>query len=158
MSPSKQDTFIELAVRLAVESVRRGGGPFGAVIARDGAILATGMNGVTPYADPTAHAEVVAIRNACRVLGDHRLVGCELFASCEPCPMCLAAAYWARIDGIYFAGTKLDAAAAGFDDLEIGIDLERSADERRIHLVRVAAASAGEPFAEWGAKADRVPY
>lgn len=152
------ETFMALAVRLAVESVRRGGGPFGAVIVRDGSIVATGTNTVTSYADPTAHAEVVAIRNACRALGDHRLAGCALYASCEPCPMCLAAAYWARVDGIYFAGTTSDAADAGFDDLVIGDDLGRSPADRRIPLVRVAAESARAPFAEWQAKADRVPY
>jgi len=149
---------MDLAVDLAVESVHAGGGPFGAVIVWDGKVIATGMNGVTTSADPTAHAEVVAIRSACRALGDHRLIGCELYASCEPCPMCLAAAYWARIDRIYFAGTHRDAVDAGFDDVDILDELRRPRPDRRIDLVPVPIAQATLPFREWISKQDRVPY
>ncbi|MGH2727296.1 MAG: nucleoside deaminase, partial [Actinomycetota bacterium] len=110
------------------------------------------------YADPTAHAEVVAIRNACRALGDHRLPGCALYASCEPCPMCLAAAYWARIDGIYFSATVGDAAEAGFDDAAIGEELAIAPEQRQIPLIHLDVHATGLPFAEWEAKADRRPY
>ena len=110
------ETFLSAAIRLAVESVKAGGGPFGAVIVREGEIIARGSNRVTLSNDPTAHAEITAIREAGRVLQDFRLSGCILYSSCEPCPMCLAACYWARISELVFAGAKADAAAAGFDD------------------------------------------
>src|SRR5436853_7016825 len=108
--------FMKQAVELAVANVRREGGPFAALVVKDGIVIATGANQVTRANDPTAHAEVVAIREACRVLGDFQLTGCDLYSSCEPCPMCLGAVYWARVDRVYFAATAEDAAAAGFDD------------------------------------------
>ena len=104
------------AIELAVDNVRRGGGPFGALVVKDGIVIATGVNQVTRLNDPTAHAEVVAIREACRVLGSFQLAGCNLYTSCEPCPMCLGAIYWARPARVFFAATHDDAAAAGFDD------------------------------------------
>src|ERR1700732_1246608 len=109
-------SFMKQAIELAVENVRREGGPFAALVVKDGVVIATGANQVTRASDPTAHAEIVAIREACRVLGHFQLSGCDVYSSCEPCPMCLGALYWARPARIFFAATKDDAAAAGFDD------------------------------------------
>src|SRR5579864_1606998 len=110
------ESLIRQAIELAVENVRREGGPFGALVVKDGIVIATGVNQVTRNNDPTAHAEVVAIREACRVLGDFQLTGCDLYTSCEPCPMCLGAIFWARPSRVFYAATHTDAAAAGFDD------------------------------------------
>lgn len=115
-----REQLMQEAIRLAAEGIRQGhGGPFGAVVARGGEILGRGWNRVIADQDPTAHAEIIAIRDACRRMGDFRLQGCELYTTCEPCPMCLAAAYWARLDGIWYAATAQDAAAIGFDDCHI---------------------------------------
>src|SRR5262249_13232633 len=108
--------FMAEAIALSVDNVRRGGGPFGCVIVKDGQIIARGVNQVTQNNDPTAHAEIVAIRAACTALKNYQLAGCEVYTSCEPCPMCLAAIYWSRPDRVFFGNTKEDAAAAGFDD------------------------------------------
>src|SRR5581483_864719 len=129
--------FLEQAIDLAVENVRRGGGPFAALVVKDGIVIATGVNQVTRANDPTAHAEIVAIREACRVLGDFQLTGCDLYSSCEPCPMCLGAIYWARPARLYFAATHEDAAAAGFDDAFIYEQLAVPRAERSIPMVRV---------------------
>jgi tRNA(Arg) A34 adenosine deaminase TadA len=151
--------FLRRAVELACENVRCGrGGPFGAVIVRDGEVIAEGVNLVTSSHDPTAHAEVCAIRSACASLGVFDLRGCEIYSSCEPCPMCLGAIYWARLDALYYAATREDAAAAGFDDSFIH-DEVRLPDERRSILVRNALREEGaEPFALWRASADKIPY
>ena len=111
-----RERYMRQAIDLSIENVRKGGGPFGAVIVRDGRVIATGTNRVVPGCDPTAHAEVTAIRNAARVLGTFDLSGCEIYTSCEPCPMCLGAIYWARLDRMYYANDKKDAAEIGFDD------------------------------------------
>src|ERR1019366_8751043 len=125
--------FMQEAIRLAVENVRSGrGGPFAAVVAKQGRVIATGANCVTSTNDPTAHAEVTAIREACRALSAFQLTGCEIYTSCEPCPMCLGAIYWARPDRVYFAATASDAADAGFDDSFIYEELKRKHSERRI--------------------------
>jgi tRNA(Arg) A34 adenosine deaminase TadA len=149
---------IARAIALARANVAEGGGPFGALVVRGGRVLGSGANRVVPSADPTAHAEVVAIRAACARIGTHELAGCTLFASSEPCPMCLAAAYWARVERLVFAATRADAAAAGFDDerlyAELGLPLER----RSLPTVRLAHPAARSPFDEWAAKADRAPY
>src|SRR5476651_2824957 len=118
------NSFMKQAIELAVENVRREGGPFAALVVKDGIVIATGANQVTRSSDPTAHAEIVAIREACRVLGDFQLTGCDIYTSCEPCPMCLGAIFWARIDKIYYANTKSDAAAIGFDDSYIYEELK----------------------------------
>src|ERR1700733_13358603 len=123
------------AIRQAVENVRQGrGGPFGAVVVKDGSVIATGANSVTTTNDPTAHAEVIAIREACLALGTFQLTGCEIYTSCEPCPMCLGAIYWARPDRVYYAATASDAADAGFDDSFIYEELKHAHTERRIPL------------------------
>jgi guanine deaminase len=150
--------FLRQAIELAIENVRRDGGPFGAVVVRDGVVIAAGSNQVTRSNDPTAHAEVVAIREACRVLGSFQLTGCEVYSSCEPCPMCLGALYWARPDRIYFAATHKDAAAAGFDDSFIYRELGLDASARQLPMIRIADDDATVPFREWAARSDKVEY
>ena len=147
------------AIRVARVRMLQGlGGPFGAVVARDGVIVARGWNAVTSGNDPTAHAEVVAIRRACRALGSFSLGGCVLYASCEPCPMCLAAAYWARVDRLVYAGTRDDAARAGFDDAFIYDQVPLPAAERSLPTTQLLGAEAVAVFDAWLAKPDRVPY
>ncbi|HEY6168831.1 MAG TPA: nucleoside deaminase, partial [Verrucomicrobiae bacterium] len=128
--------FMHEAIRLSREKMLAGnGGPFGAVVVKNSKVIGRGWNRVTSTNDPTAHAEVTAIREACQTLGDFRLAGCELYTSCEPCPMCLAAIYWARIERVYFACARQDAAAAGFDDEFLYAEFARPAVERRVELV-----------------------
>jgi tRNA(Arg) A34 adenosine deaminase TadA len=147
------------AIRLSRTRMREGrGGPFGAVVARDGVIVARGWNAVTSSLDPTAHAEVVAIRRACRKLGSFSLAGCVLYASCEPCPMCLAAAYWSRVDRLVYAATREDAAVAGFDDAFIYDEVPLLPEARSLHTDHLLRAEAAAVFEEWLAKPDRVPY
>lgn len=146
---------IELA-RLAVQCNL--GGPFGAVVVKDGRIIGRGWNQVTTTNDPTAHAEVVAIRDACRELKSFHLEGCRIYASCEPCPMCLAAIFWARIDRIYFACTRQDAAAAGFDDEFFYAELDRPVAERHVTSIQLARGEALKVFDAWRAAPDKVAY
>lgn len=147
------------AIRLALENVERGlGGPFGAVVVRDGAIIASGTNRVTADSDPTAHAEVVAIRRACEALGTFQLTGCEVYCSCEPCPMCLGALYWARPDAVWFAATQADAAAIGFDDAFIYEEIARPIDERRLSTRPLLRDEALAAFRKWKASPTRVEY
>lgn len=134
------------------------GGPFGAVIVRDGVVLAEGWNEVTSTNDPTAHAEVTAIRRACRAVGDFSLAGATLYTSCEPCPMCLASAYWARIDRIVYANTRDDAAAIGFDDAFIYDEMPKAPGERAIAMEHLPTAEATAAFAAWLAKPDKIEY
>jgi len=153
------EALLRRSIEVAVENVRLArGGPFGAVIARDGSIVAEGMNLVTSSLDPTAHAEVVAIRHACQALSRFDLRGCEVFASCEPCPMCLAACYWARVDRIWFAATKHDAAAAGFDDSLLYEEIPRAITERRIPTAQLLGDEGQAPFREWRRSPQRVDY
>jgi guanine deaminase len=158
MTPAHR-ALLEEALRLARENVEGGGGPFGAVIAgEDGRIIARGANRVTAANDPTAHAEIVAIREACRARGTFRLDGCTLYASCEPCPMCLGAIYWARLDAVFYAATRDDAARAGFDDAFLYAELALPVAARRLPMTRLAVPGAGEAFDAWAAKSDRVSY
>lgn len=150
--------FLEMAIGLAVESARTDGGPFGAVIVRDGEVIATGTNRVTASADPTAHAEIVAIRDACRVLDSFQLDGCDVYASSEPCPMCLGALYWARPRRVVFASDREAAARAGFDDSRIYDELARSPGERRLETRRREVPSAGSEFEAWAANEQRREY
>jgi len=150
--------FMRRAIALSREMLARGGGPFGALIVKDGAVLAEGANRVTVANDPTAHAEVVAIREACAKLGSFTLAGCEVYTSCEPCPMCLAAIYWARIERIYYANQRTDAAAIGFDDDFLYREIALPPDQRRIPMTRLLADEARDVFAAWQAKPDKVPY
>jgi guanine deaminase len=151
--------FLREAIRLSRTRMREGkGGPFGAVVVRDSVIVARGWNAVTSSLDPTAHAEVVAIRRACRKLGSFGLAGCVLYASCEPCPMCLAAAYWARVDRLVYAATRDDAARAGFDDAVLYREIPLAPEARSLPTDTLLRAEAVAVFDEWLAKADRVEY
>ncbi len=152
------DELMREAIRLSMENVANGGGPFGAVIARGGEIIATGVNRVTASNDPTAHAEVSAIRRAAQALGTFNLSGCEIFTSCEPCPMCLGAIYWARLDRVYYANTKADAKAVGFDDSFIYDELALPRDRRKLPSVPMMRNEAIKVFEEWVRKEDKVEY
>ncbi len=154
---TKQE-LMQRAIDLAVENVRNGGGPFGAVIARGGEIVAEGVNRVTSQHDPTAHAEVQAIRKACSELNTFDLTGLDIYASCEPCPMCLGAIYWAHLDHLYFAGTKDDAARIGFDDAFIYKELPLPIHERKLPTEAMMNAEAQAPFVAWLEKDDKVEY
>ncbi len=154
---TKQE-LMQRAIDLAVENVRNGGGPFGAVIARGGEIVAEGVNRVTSQHDPTAHAEVQAIRKACSELNTFDLTGLDIYASCEPCPMCLGAIYWAHLDHLYFAGTKDDAARIGFDDAFIYKELPLPIHERKLPTEAMMNAEEQAPFVAWQGKDDKVEY
>lgn len=150
--------LLQQAVDLAERSATTTGGPFGAIVARHGEVLAEGTNRVTSEHDPTAHAEVVAIRQACARVRSHRLDDAVLFCSCEPCPMCLAAAWWARVERIVFAATRQDAAAAGFDDSAIYAEVAAPLDHRLLPIHRCTVDDARAPFDAWAANPARVPY
>lgn len=150
--------FLRESIALALESVRRGGGPFAALVVKDGRVLARGTNRVTDLGDPTAHAEIVAIREACRALGGFQLSGCDVYTSCEPCPMCLGALYWARPAHVFFAATRDDAARAGFDDSEIYRQIALPHEARSIPMTHAPEADALRPFEAWAAKADKLRY
>ncbi len=152
------EDFLKEAISLAVENARIGGGPFGAVIVKDGRVIARGVNKVTALNDPTAHAEVMAIRKASEVLGDFNLAGCELYSSCEPCPMCLGAIYWARLDKVYFGAGKDDAAKYGFDDRTIEIQLKSNLEDRSISMKQMLQKEAIEAFVEWNNNVDKRSY
>jgi len=154
-----QNPFMSKAIELSIENVRSGrGGPFAAVVVKDGKIIAQGTNRVTSTNDPTAHAEIVAIREACQALGHFQLSGCEVYTTCEPCPMCLGAIYWARPAKLYFASTAKDAAAHGFDDALILEELQRPLAQRRIPMIQLMREEALQAFQAWEEKADRNPY
>ena len=150
--------FLQLAIDEASRSITQGGGQFGAVIVRDGHVLATGQNRVTLSHDPTAHAEGVAIRAACSAIADHRLNGAVLYASTEPCPLCLSAAHWARIDRVYFAASRHDAARAGFSDAEIYEQLTLPLKERSLPVERIEMPTAQAPLDAWITLADKIEY
>ncbi len=149
---------MQKAIELAIENVSSGGGPFAAVVVRDGKVIAQGANRVASTNDPTAHAEIVAIREACRKLGSFQLAGCEIYTTCEPCPMCLGAIYWARPERVYFAGTARDAKAAGFDDLFIFREFRKPFPDRKIPMEQMMREDALRIFRAWKEKANRVPY
>lgn len=149
---------MRMAIRLALENINNGGGPFGAVIVKDGEVVATGVNRVTAHHDPTAHAEVQAIREACRKMGTFSLEGCSIYTSCEPCPMCLGAIYWARLSRVFCGCTKVDAGEAGFSDDFIYKELDKPNGERQLVQRFLLHAEARETFRAWAAKADRVDY
>ncbi len=150
---------MERAIHLAVENVRSGnGGPFGAVVVKDGKIIAEGANCVTATNDPTAHAEVVAIRKACEKLGLFELRDCELYTSCEPCPMCLGAIYWTRPARVYFGCTAADASKAGFDDSLIYSEIPQPHSERKIPMVQFMREEALGAFRAWEKQSNKIPY
>ena len=151
--------FLQIAIDLAVENAKSGqGGPFGAIVVKDGEIIATGSNLVTVVNDPTAHAEVTAIRNACEKLNDFQLENCTIYSSCEPCPMCLGAIYWARPTRLVYAATKDDAAKAGFDDSFIYHELEKEQKDRTIKTEQIMRKEGFEPFEIWINSEDKIEY
>jgi len=153
-----KNEFMKRAIELSIESVKNGGGPFGAVIVKDKKIIAEGSNKVTSTNDPTAHGEIVAIRNACKKLNNFSLNGCELYSSCELCPLCLAAAYWARINKIYYANTREDARKIDFDDSLIYSELKKNINERKILMTQMMRDEALKAFELWDKKKDKVKY
>ncbi len=154
-----QKKFMREAIRLSIENVQSGnGGPFGTIIVKNGNIIASGVNKVTQSSDPTAHAEIVAIRSACETLGTFQLVGCEIYCSCEPCPMCLGAIYWARPDRIYFANTKEDAADINFDDNFIYNELDVSISQRKLPTTQLLRDEAQMAFTQWRESTAKTEY
>ena len=151
--------FMDRAVALSLEKMKRGlGGPFGAVIVKDGQIIAEGFNQVTSTNDPTAHAEVIAIREACQKLGSFQLSGCEIYATSEPCPMCMAAIYWSRLDKVYFCNSIEEASEHGFDDSFIRTELGQPNEMKKIPMVKVDHPEALLAFKEWANKEDKIEY
>ncbi len=156
---AKQKEFMEQAIRLSMHNVTsHQGGPFGAVVVQNNKIIAEGANNVTQENDPTAHAEIIAIRNACKKVGGFELKNCSLYSSCEPCPMCLGAIYWARIDTIYYVNTSQDAAAIGFDDSFIYQQLALPPQDRSISMVRLELEDAKQAFRAWEKSTAKIPY
>lgn len=153
-----KEELMRKAIELSLRNVAEGGGPFGAVIARNGEIVATGVNRVTSNCDPTAHAEVSAIRAAAKVLGTFDLSGCEIYTSCEPCPMCLGAIYWAHLDRMYYGNNQHDAAKIGFDDAFIYRELELPIADQRLKAEELLPEEAIQAFRAWEEKADKVEY
>ena len=153
-----KEYFMRKAIDLSIESVKNGGGPFGAVIVKDGKIIAQASNSVTKNNDPTAHAEVNAIRIATKKLNNFDLSGCEIYSSCEPCPMCLGAIYWAKIDKLYFANTKIDAKNIGFDDSFIYDEIALSYDKRKLKTTQILQNEAIKAFEEWENLENKIEY
>ena len=153
-----KDKFMARAIELSIASVNKGGGPFGCVIVKDNKITAEGSNEVTLKKDPTAHGEIVAIRKACNSLNDFNLRGCELYTSCEPCPMCLAAIYWSHIDKVYYANTRNDAQKIDFDDSLIYSEFSKSVKKRKIQMIQMMRSEAMKAFELWNKKIDKVKY
>ena len=150
--------FMRKAIALSVENINNGGGPFGAVVVKDGKIVATGVNRVTANTDPTAHAEVNAIRKAAKKLGTFDLEGCDIYTSCEPCPMCLGAVYWAHLDKMYYGNTKTDAKNIGFDDSFIYDEIDLRPENRQVKTVQKLPEEAIKAFEAWTLSVDKVNY
>ena len=159
MAGQPNPDLLRRAIALATENVvLRAGGPFAALVVRDGKIVGEGVNSVTATCDPTAHAEVNAIRAAARALGTFTLVGCELYTSCEPCPMCLAAAYWARLDAVYYGASAADAARAGFDDAFLYAELRKDTAGRKLRATQLLGDEAWASFAAWMDSPNKIAY
>lgn len=152
------DRFMSKAIELSIANVTRGGGPFAALVVKEGEIVASGVNQVTAGNDPTAHAEIVAIRKGCRKLHTFQLAGCDIYTTCEPCPMCLGAIYWARAARVFYANTRHDARRIGFDDESIYLQVALPLSERSIPFIPLMRDEALEAFRLWEAKADKTPY
>lgn len=155
---AEDERFMQMAIDLSVRNVAEDGGPFGAVIVRNGEVIATGVNRVTASCDPTAHAEVSAIRAACAKLKNFKLEGCTVYTSCEPCPMCLSALYWAGVDKIYYGNTKEDAKAIDFDDSFIYDEIAKEYGDRRIPCINIMREQALKAFRDWDEKTDKIKY
>jgi guanine deaminase len=158
MSMMNDEQFMRKAIELSVKNIDENGGPFGAVIVKDGKIIAQGVNRVTSSIDPTAHAEVTAIREASKKLGTFDLSGCVIYSSCEPCPMCLGAIYWARLDKLYYGNTKKDAKDIGFDDSFIYDEIELPKEKRKIPTIQILNKEALVAFEKWRKKEDKIEY
>ena len=154
----KHEEYMREAIRLSIENIKQGGGPFGAVIVKDGQIIATGTNRVTATCDPTAHAEVSAIRQAAKDLNSFDLSGCDIYTSCEPCPMCLGAIYWAHIDRMFYGNTKTDAKNIGFDDSFIYDEIDLRIEDRRLKAQQLLPEEAIKAFQAWENDTDKTPY
>ena len=155
---NNKNFFMLRAIELSIESVDKGGGPFGCVIIKDNQIIAEGSNKVTKNNDPTAHGEIVAIREACNKLNNFNLDGCELYSTCEPCPMCLSAIYWARISKIFYANTREDARKIDFDDSLIYLEMQKKINERKIPMIQIMRDEALKAFQLWDQKIDKTKY
>ena len=158
LDKTPDNIFLEQAIELAIQSVKHHGGPFGAVIVKDGKVIGEGQNQVTKSCDPSAHAEIIAIRNACKSINSHQLNDCTIYASCEPCPMCMSAIYWARIPRLMYAATAADAAAAGFDDQFIVDELAKPYAQRSITIEHKPHQLANKSFEDWLAHEARIDY
>jgi guanine deaminase len=156
---NSENEFMKEAIQLSIENVTQGkGGPFGAVVVKDGKIIARGANSVTTNNDPTAHAEVMAIREACKILNTFQLTGCEIYTSCEPCPMCLGAIYWARPDKLFYGNTKQDAAAIEFDDNFIYDEIAKPIHQRKLFTQQLMREQALEAFNKWSESQIKMEY
>jgi len=159
MSEKTDQEFMAQAVDLSAESLTDNvGGPFGAVVVSDGTVIGRGRNRVLADKDPTAHAEMLAIKAACKSVGDHRLQGCVVYTSSEPCPMCMAALYWARVDRVFYANVRSEAAAIGFDDEWLYLELASEMVDRSLNMARLSSDEARAVFDRWFARKDRIPY
>ena len=154
----KHEEYMREAIRLSIENITQGGGPFGAVIVKDGQIIATGTNRVTATCDPTAHAEVSAIRQAAKTLNSFDLSGCDIYTSCEPCPMCLGAIYWAHIDRMFYGNTKTDAKNIGFDDSFIYDEIDLRLEDRKLKAKQLLPEEAIKAFQAWENDTEKTPY
>jgi len=153
-----KNKFMTRAIELSIESVNSGGGPFGSIIVKNDKVIAEGSNKVTLNNDPTAHGEIVAIRKACKSLNNFNLSGCELYSTCEPCPMCLSAIYWAHIEKVYYANTRDDAQKIDFDDSLIYSELLKNVKKRKISMIQIMRNEALKAFELWDKKTDKVKY
>tara|TARA_X000000368_G_scaffold144912_1_gene114252 strand:- start:816 stop:1283 length:468 start_codon:yes stop_codon:yes gene_type:complete len=154
----KNIDFMKRAIELSIQNIKNNGGPFGCIIVKENKIIAEGVNRVTFNNDPTAHAEIIAIRNACKKLNTFNLEKCELYTSCEPCPMCLSAIYWSHIDKIYYGNSRLDASKIGFDDDFIYNELNKDLSSRKIQMKQISQKEAKKAFLDWDKKIDKVEY
>ncbi len=154
----KNIDFMKRAIELSIQNIKNNGGPFGCIIVKENKIIAEGVNRVTLNNDPTAHAEIIAIRNACKKLNTFNLAECELYTSCEPCPMCLSAIYWSHIDKIYYGNSRLDASKIGFDDDFIYNELNKDLSSRKIQMKQISQNEAKKAFLDWDKKIDKVEY
>ena len=153
-----KNKFMQRAIELSIESINSGGGPFGSVIVKDGKIISEGMNRVTVNNDPTAHGEIVAIRNACKKLNTFNLSDCSLYSSCEPCPMCMSAIYWSRIGKVYYANTRDDAKKINFDDSLIYSEIPKKNEDKKISMKQMMRNEALKAFDLWDKKTDKIEY
>ena len=153
-----KNEFMKRAIELSIESVNKKGGPFGCVIVKDDKIISEGFNKVTSTNDPTAHGEIVAIRQACKNLNDFNLKGCELYSTCEPCPMCLSAIYWAHVEKVYYANTRTDAQKIDFDDSLIYSEVFKNIKKRKIPMIQIMRSEALKAFELWDKKIDKIKY